>query len=217
MARQVATLEGVTAAAAAIAASGTEPTLTLVQERTGGSYTTVKRHLEAWQLNQKAVAAVDVPADVQSRGHALSKDLYAIALREAQEAVSQPLELAARTLMDVKNQVAIAEAEVQRLEDIEQRQANQIECLESNVRDLELNSAAQLATVVERTAVIQRLESQFAETQAKLRECQGELAGARAATKITEALCARFELSNASCQASQRRAATEQDLPPPLA
>jgi len=50
MAKQVATKEVVFAAADAFATRGIDPTTVLVQERTGGSYTTVKRLLDEWNV-----------------------------------------------------------------------------------------------------------------------------------------------------------------------
>ncbi|HEU4324476.1 MAG TPA: DNA-binding protein, partial [Roseiflexaceae bacterium] len=61
MAPKVATQESVNEAAEALLAAGQEPTLRAVQERTKGSYSTVKRHLEVWQAQRKAAPPVVEP------------------------------------------------------------------------------------------------------------------------------------------------------------
>jgi len=69
MARQVATQEVVFSVAEALVSEGVEPSLTVVQGGHGGSYTTVRRHLEMWEAKRKgAIAAVELPADIESRG-----------------------------------------------------------------------------------------------------------------------------------------------------
>lgn len=194
MAKPVATLESVSAAADALAANGVEPSLMLVQERTGGSYTTVKRHLEAWKAKREdEAAAVDVPADVLARGSALARELYAHALRLAEATIAQPLDLAVTALKKAEGQVATAEAEVARLEDAEQSQAEHIDRLEARVRELELSAAAQEATLREKNESLARSESRLAELQAKHEESLEELAGLRASTKATEALHGQLE------------------------
>lgn len=201
MARPVATHEAVFAAADAIAASGVEPTLTLVQERTGGSYTTVKRHLEAWRAKREDdAAAVDVPAGVLTRGSNLARDLYAQALRLAEATVAQPLDRAVTALKKAEGQVATAEAEVARLEDAEQSQAEHIDRLETQVRELELSAAAQQATLREKTEALARTESRLAELQAKHQESIEELAGLQASTRTTEALHGQLESIQRSVQ-----------------
>lgn len=194
MAKTVATLEAVISAADALVASGVEPTLTLVQERTGGSYTTVKRHLEAWKAKREDEAsAVDVPTGVLTLGSTLARDLYAHALRLAEATVAQPLNQAVTALKKAEGQLATAEAEVAKLEDDEQVQAENVDRLETRVRELELSVAAQQATLREKTEALARMESRLAELQAKHQESLEELAGIRASTKATEALHGQLE------------------------
>jgi len=201
MAKPVATLEAVSAAADVLAASGVEPSLTLVQERTGGSYTTVKRHLEAWRAKREdEAAAVDVPADVLLRGSALARELYTNALRLAEANAAQPLNEAIRALKRAEGQVAVAEAEVARLEDSEQAQAEHVDRLEMRARELELSAAVQLATIRDKTEAFARIESQLSELQAKHQQSLEELAALRASTTTTEALHGQLETIQRSVQ-----------------
>ncbi len=201
MAKPIATFEVVSAAADAIAAAGMEPTLTLVQERTGGSYTTVKRHLEKWfESRREAAAAAQVPADVVTRGTAFVKELYAHAMQRAQSVVSEPLEHATAALETAQRQVAVAEAEVVRLEGVEQSQAAQIDSLERGLRELGMSLAAQQATNQEKLLAIARLESQLEQAQLRLAETATELATVRASSKAAEALEGRLETLQRSVQ-----------------
>lgn len=189
MAKQVATEEAVFAAADALVAEGKEPSLKVVQERTGGSYTTVKRHLEAWEAKRKGeIAAVDLPADIESRGREFVQALYAHALRDAKAAVAEPLALAEAARDKAESEQADAEAEVARLEVVEQEQTGRIDALTQRVRELEMSTAAQQATIQEKAAAAARLEAQLAEAQNALAARDQELAGLRASAKTVEGL-----------------------------
>src|SRR6218665_4096846 len=95
MAKQVATQEVVFAVADTLVAEGVVPSLTVVQGRKGGSYTTLKRNLEAWEGKRKGGgAAVDLPTDIEARGRDFVQALYAHALHDAKGSVAEPLALA---------------------------------------------------------------------------------------------------------------------------
>lgn len=189
MAKQVATQELVFATAEALAADGIEPTMTVVQERTGGSYTTVKRHLEAWVAKRQTEAtAVDVPAEIAARSSALVRDLYGHALNAAQLAVAEPLEQAVAARKKAEGHLAGAEAEVARLEGVEQAQVARIDELSQRVRELELSTAALQATLREKTAGVARLEALLEEAQAGLAARDQQLAGLRASAHAVEGL-----------------------------
>ncbi len=201
MAKQVATEEAVFAAADALVAEGKEPSLKVVQERTGGSYTTVKRHLEAWEAKRKGeIAAVDLPADIELRGRDFVQTLYAHALRDAKAAVAEPLALAEAARDKADSERADAEAEVARLEGVEQEQTGRIDTLTQRVRELEMSTAAQQATIQEKAAVAARLEAQLAEAQSALAARDQELAGLRASAKTVEGLQGQLEALQRSVQ-----------------
>ena len=201
MAKQVATEEAVFAAADALVAEGKEPSLKVVQERTGGSYTTVKRHLEAWEAKRKGeIAAVDLPADIEARGRDFVQALYAHALHGAKAAVAEPLALAEASRDKAEGLLAGAEAEVARLEGVEQEQAVRLEALTQRVRELEMSTAAQQATIQEKAAAAARLEAQLAEAQSALAARDQELAGLRASAKTVEGLQGQLEALQRSVQ-----------------
>ena len=71
MARQIVTQQAVTEIADALAAEGLDPSILAVQSRIGGgSYSTVKRYLDAWKQERAQVhaAATDTPPAIQSKG-----------------------------------------------------------------------------------------------------------------------------------------------------
>ncbi|RTL38356.1 MAG: hypothetical protein EKK53_19415, partial [Burkholderiales bacterium] len=118
MARQLATPEAVFAAADALVAEGiAEPSVKQVQERTGGSYSTVKPLLEGWAAKRRSEAStVVLPPEIEARGREFVQGLYAHAVRAANAAVAEPLAQAQDAQKKAEGRLAGAEAEVQRLE-----------------------------------------------------------------------------------------------------
>jgi len=74
MAKALVTREAVFEAADALAAAGDDPSILAVQGQIGGgSYSTVKRFLDAWKAERKSAAPViEVPPDVAARGEELA-------------------------------------------------------------------------------------------------------------------------------------------------
>src|SRR6218665_2411935 len=166
MAKQGATEEVVFAVADALVAEGVVPSLTVVQGRTGGSYTTVKRYLEEWEGQGKSeVGAVNLPPHIEARCRDFVQALYPHALHDAKASVAEPLALAEAARDRAEIERAGAEAEVARLESVEQEQANRIDSLIQRVRELEMSTAAQQATIQEKAAAVTRLEAQLGEAQ----------------------------------------------------
>lgn len=194
MAKPVATFDTVSAAASALVAEGLEPSLTLVQERTGGSYTTVKRHLEAWLAQRESEAqATALPQEIEARGRAFVQGLYAHAVRAANAAVAEPLAQAHEAQKKAEGRLAGAEAEVQRLEAVEQDQAAQLQELTERNRSLEMALASRDAALTEKSAAVARLEEQLAEAQRAQAAAAQEAAELRAAARTHEALQGQME------------------------
>lgn len=209
MARQVATQEAVFAAADALVAEGKEPSMTLVQERTGGSYTTVKRYLEVWVAKRKGeVAAVELPASIEARGRDFVQGLYAHALHAANAAVAEPLAQAEAAREKAEGLLDGAEAEVARLEAVEQDQSARIDALTQRVRELELSTAGHQATIQEKAAAVSRLEAQLVEAQSGLAARDQELAGLRASAKAVEGMQAQLDALQRSVQGLTSTAAS---------
>ncbi|HEU4329414.1 MAG TPA: DNA-binding protein [Roseiflexaceae bacterium] len=117
MAARIVTQEAVDRAADELVAAGQVPTLTVVQERTGGSYTTVKRHLEVWQARRKAAPpVVEPPAEVLSEAQRLASLLWQVAAAQADQRVAEIQAEAERAVEEARVGQREAEAAIARLE-----------------------------------------------------------------------------------------------------
>jgi len=141
MTRAIVTAEAVSAVADALVAEGLEPSLVLVQSRIGGSYTTVKRYLDAWkQARAQADAAdTDTPAVILAKGQEWVRSVWALAKREAQVQVQSMKEDARAQVEMLQADLAGAMAEITRLEGSEAAQAATIEAQQTQLRGLELS------------------------------------------------------------------------------
>lgn len=141
MTRAIVTAEAVSAVADALVAEGLEPSLVLVQSRIGGSYTTVKRYLDAWkQARAQADAAdSDTPAVILAKGQEWVRSVWALAKREAQVQVQSMKEDARAQVEMLQADLAGAMAEITRLEGSEAAQAATIEAQQTQLRGLELS------------------------------------------------------------------------------
>jgi hypothetical protein len=91
MPKALVTPDTVAAATAHLLAEGQDPTLILVQERVGGgSYSTVKKHLDAWKARREAPPpATPVPPALADKGQALIVQIWSEALRVDDARVAQ--------------------------------------------------------------------------------------------------------------------------------
>lgn len=193
MVKKVVTQESVFAAADAIVAEGKDPSFKMVQERTGGSYTTIKPYLEAWEAERRKAPVVALPAEVESQGREFVQRLYAQALRAANEAVAEPLAEAQLARDKAKELLATAEGEVARLEELEQAQATKIDEQAARLHEMELAAAALQATLQEKSAALARLEAQLEQAHRDLAERDQELAAMRASSSAVSGLQSQLE------------------------
>ena len=157
MTRAIVTAEAVSAVADALVAEGLEPSLVLVQSRLGGSYTTVKRYLDAWKLAQAQAAAVDTdtPAVILAKGQEWARSVWALAKREAQVQVQSMKEDARAQVEALQADLVGAMAEITRLEGSEAAQAATIEAQQTKLRGLEL-SLIQAQSLASRVPELER-------------------------------------------------------------
>lgn len=122
MAETIATEEVVFAAATAMWAQGQKPTIRLLQQKTGGSYTTIKRHLDAWTLEQemKAQEAFAAPEAVLDKGHELARSLWALARNESQKEVQLAKDQAQTEIASLSQELEFAQGAIGRMEEAEQ-------------------------------------------------------------------------------------------------
>lgn len=116
--QQVVTQQAVDAAADAIVAAGGKPTFRLIQQRVGGSFTTLKPMLADWEARREKgeETAVEVPDALLARGADLVRSIYAEVAQQARvesEAVRKDAEARVSTM---KAELAEATEEIVRLE-----------------------------------------------------------------------------------------------------
>src|SRR4051812_45508923 len=111
MAKALVTEEAVFAAADALLADDQQPSIIAVQERIGGgSYSTVKRYLDAWKAQRQAVEqqAADLPQEIATHGSAFIGSLWARAATLAEQRLAQAREEAQRPLAEARTALGAA-------------------------------------------------------------------------------------------------------------
>ncbi len=118
MARAIVTQEAVADAAAQLVTAGEEPSIINVQAQIGGgSFSTVKRYLDAWKEAQAAAPAqVEAPAAVQEQAAAFGRAVWQAALSLAEQQVAQVRADAERQVAQARASEAEAMQAVTRLE-----------------------------------------------------------------------------------------------------
>jgi chromosome segregation ATPase len=118
MARAIVTQEAVAEAAAQLVAAGEEPSIINVQARIGGgSFSTVKRYLDAWKEAQAAVPAqVEAPPAVQEQAAAFGRAVWQAAVALAEQQIAQVRAEAERQVAQARASEAEAMQAVTRLE-----------------------------------------------------------------------------------------------------
>lgn len=137
MAETMATEEVVFAAADAMRAAGQKPTIRLLQQKTGGSYTTVKRHLDAWTLKQEkdAQEAFAAPDGVLDKGQELARSLWALARSESQKEVQQAKDQAQTEIANLSQELEFAQGAIGRMEEAEQTHSLALAQCNSQLQD----------------------------------------------------------------------------------
>jgi hypothetical protein len=173
MARQIVTQQFVTEAAEALVGEGSEPSIVAVQARIGGgSFSTVKRFLDAWKQMraQDAAAAPDTPAEVQAQGQDFARAVWVLASREAQRDVQQVKNEALVEVGALRAELTQATSEIGRLEAVEAHQCAEIELQQAQLRESGLALAqaqTQALRMVELEKVLVEHRDEIATTRAE--------------------------------------------------
>lgn len=194
MARAIVTQALVNDAAEALVAVGEEPSIIAVQERIGGgSYTTVKRHLEIWKAQQQQPPAVELPGEIAARGSAFIRELWATAAALAEQRSAQVREEAQRQVAASQAALVNAEAVIARMESEAEQQAQrlaELEAANAQMRE-ELAQARSVAQVAEARSTelakqVEALQRQAQQRDAELTEARtAALEQARLAGELT--------------------------------
>ena len=164
MARQIATEELVFEAAHALASAGTEPSIRTVQAKIGGgSYTTIKRHLDVWTARTVMLsqAAVETPGFVLEKSAELGRSLWTLAMREASKQTQAAKESAEGKVAAISKELQFAQSEIRRMEEIEESQNT---VLESTADQLS-RVTADLSDALAKAAKVPGIEARLSDAQ----------------------------------------------------
>ena len=170
MARTIVTQEAVSLAAQTLADQGLDPSILAVQAAIGGgSFSTVKRYLDAWKLERAnaALSSAPVPGAVSAKGQEFAGALWAIARAQAQQEVDTVRADATRQLAELKTEVDQAGAEIARLEQLEAQQLAALEKQASQLREAELAHARAQAQAEDMGQHIAKLEAELVQARAQ--------------------------------------------------
>ena len=201
--QQVVTQQAVDAAADAIVAAGGKPTFRLINQRVGGSFTTLKPMLANWEerRGKGAESVVEVPDALLARGADLVRGIFAEVAQQARvesEAVRKDAEA---RVVEVRAELSEATEEIARLEAQETARAAELSSLRDEHKALELLAAG----LKERAALAARLESELRDARAALAkseqqatDLQAQLAKAGDVQKLLAGLEARLAPADAA-------------------
>ena len=189
MARPLATKELVFDAASSLVSDGTEPTILNVQAKIGGgSYTTIKRYLDAWNAQREISAqeAIETPSFVLEKSAELGRQLWAMAMREANKQTQSARDAAESKVTAIARDLEFALAEIRRMEELEESQTQLIE-----------STTEQLSKTTEALADAQIKASRVPDLEDRL------------AAALSEAATARQEVTHAAVEAGRLAGETE--------
>lgn len=184
MAQQIVTQKAVDAAAEAIAGTGAKPTVRLIHDRLGGSFTTIQKYLADWQERQRNRP---IPDDVVVPDHLLTKSvqmvraLYAEVLHDAKQQIDTATATADEQVAAAAAELSDATQEIARLEHQQQLISDECAALRRRVDELgKLNSAleerASRASELE-TSLLAAREA-LAKSEQRATDLEAQLGGA---------------------------------------
>ena len=187
MGRKGVTKEQVFEMAAALQDEGIAPTVKAIQERTGGSYSTITPHLAEWR-KERAGPPADIPS-IPDKVQAAFQQIWATAARAAQNEVEtqkQALDAMRREMASERTELTV---EIARLEDVLEDASKKREDLEAALKSEQ--QAGQDKD--ERSTALQienaRLEERARGADARAVELKAQLADLQ--VKLTEVAKAR--------------------------
>lgn len=182
MAKAIVTREAVFEAADALTAAGDDPSILAVQGRIGGgSYSTVKRFLDAWKAERKSVApAIEVPPEVAARGEELVRSLWGAAHGLAEQRIAEVRAEAEQQVRQARAELQAAEVTIARLEGEADQSAQQLDAAQQQL--VEARTALEEARTATRIAEARTTEQeqQIADLRRQVAQYREELDAARA-------------------------------------
>lgn len=144
MATPIATKETVYAACDALAKEGIKPSILTLREKIGGgSYSTVSRHLEAWQAEQAVNPAlsIELPPAAETAALDMAKTIWALAERDITAKTAAIREAAENKVAMISDDFDIAKKEIERLDGLLEESQAKVEAAQKVItaKDAELN------------------------------------------------------------------------------
>lgn len=171
--QQVVTQQAVDTASDAIVAAGGKPTFRLIQQRVGGSFTTLKPMLADWEARREKgdETVVAVPDALLARGADLVRTIYAEVVQQARvesEAVRKDAEARVGAM---KGELSEATEEIARLEAEGVSRTEELEALRGANRALELK----VGRLEERAEQATRLEVELRDLRVALAKAEQQV------------------------------------------
>jgi len=176
--QQVVTQQAVDVAADAIVAAGGKPTFRLINQRVGGSFTTLKPMLANWEERRGKgdEAAIEVPDALLARGADLVRGIFAEVAQQARVESEAVRKDADARVAQVRAELSEATEEIARLEAQESARTAELSSLRDEHKALELLAAG----LKERADQTARLESELRDARAALAKSEQQIADLQA-------------------------------------
>jgi chromosome segregation ATPase len=175
MPKPIATYEAVAQTAEALLNESQDPTLIAIQERTGGSFSTIKRHLDVWTAKRQSAQAVQVPASLAEQGTALVRDIWRATEVQANQAVNAAKIESERLVAAADQHTAEALAAIERLEHTAEAQTNAITRMQADLERYRAAATAAQTALATATAQAHTAEQRVAQLASELAQARSEL------------------------------------------
>jgi len=175
MPKLIATYDTVAQAAETLLAQGQDPTLITIQERIGGSFSTMKRHLDVWLEQRQSAQAIQVPAGIMEQGASLVRDIWRAAEAQTGQTINAMKAETERLVAAADQRAAEALEAIERLEQTNEAQASTITTMQSELeqqRSHAIKAQADRATAV---AQAQSAEQRATSLASDLAQARSEL------------------------------------------
>jgi chromosome segregation ATPase len=172
MPKSIATYESVAQAADTLLTSGQEPSLIAIHGKIGGSFSTIKRHLDSWLTQRTAAQVIQVPESVTEQGTAFIRDIWRIAEAQAAQQVTAIQKDAEKQIAGANQHTAEALAIIERVEQENEQHTTQIAQQSTELDQLRTaisNTQATLAAANAQVLAAEQRVSQLVQENAQLR------------------------------------------------
>jgi tripartite-type tricarboxylate transporter receptor subunit TctC len=172
MPKQIATYDAVAQAAEALLTENQDPTLIAIQERIGGSFSTIKRHLDVWAAKRQSIQAIQVPPSLAEQGIVLVRDIWRAAEAQAHQAVHAIKRESERLVAAADQHTAEALAAIERLEHTNETQASTIATLQADLEHHRAATTAAQTALATATALAHTAEQRVAQLTDELAQAR---------------------------------------------